>query len=52
MQALFDLLKVVATLAIVAAGIYYWITEGLPLRGRGRWRSVLNALSDRGTRRH
>jgi hypothetical protein len=47
MQTLFDFLKVVAALAIVAAGIYYWITEGSPPRGRGRWRSVLSERSAR-----
>ncbi len=47
MQTFFDVLKFVAALGIVAAGIYYWITEGPPSRGRGRWRSILSERSER-----
>jgi hypothetical protein len=51
MPSIFDLLKIIAALAIIAAVGYYWFTEGPPPRGKGRWRSVLNALSDRRDRR-
>ena len=51
MQTIIDFLKIIAALAIIAAVSYYWFTEGPPPRGKGRWRSVLNALSDRRTRR-
>ncbi len=47
MPTIFDLLKVIAALAIIAAVGYYWFTERPSPRGKGRWRSVLNALSDR-----
>jgi hypothetical protein len=50
MPTIFDVLKIIAALAIIAAAGYYWFTEEPPPRGKGRWRSVLNALSDRRTR--
>lgn len=51
MPNIFDLLKIIAALAIIAAGVYYWFTEVPPPRGKGHWRSILNALSDRRDRR-
>ena len=33
-----DLLKIVVALAIIVGVCYYWLTQGPPPRGRGRWR--------------
>jgi len=51
MPTIFDMLKIITALVIIAATGYYWFTEGPPPRGKRRWRSVLNALSDRRDRR-
>ncbi len=51
MQTIIDFLKIIAALAIIVAVSYYWFTEGPPPQGKGHWRSVLKALSDRRTRR-
>ncbi len=52
MPTIFDALKIIAALVVIAAVGYYWFTEGPPPRGKGgRWRSVLNALSDRRDRK-
>ncbi len=32
-----DLLKIVVALAVIAGVIRYWLKEGPPPRGRGRW---------------
>ena len=40
-----DLLKIVASLAVTAGVIYYWLTGGPP--PRGRWRDVLRKLKGR-----
>ncbi len=37
-DVIIDLLKIVASLAVIAGVIYYWLTGGPPPRGRGRWR--------------
>jgi hypothetical protein len=47
MSAIIDLLKIVALLAVLVAVVRYAIIQGLPARGKGRWRKVLNELSGR-----
>jgi len=42
MQGLVELLKIIAGLAVIVGVGYYWLTHGLPPRGRGRWRQVLS----------
>ncbi len=39
-----DLLKIGTALAIIVGVCYYWLTQGSPPRGKGRWRDVLRKL--------
>jgi hypothetical protein len=41
MQDIIDLLKVIAGIAVIVIVADYWLNQGLPPRGRGRWRDVL-----------
>ena len=41
-----EFLKIVVGLAIISALVYYLITQGLPPRGKGRWRDVLKEIGD------
>lgn len=45
MQALFEILKIIVALAVLVGVAYYWFTNGLPPRGKGRWKKVLKDLS-------
>jgi hypothetical protein len=47
MSILIDLLKIAALAAVLVAVVRYLLTQGLPARGKGRWRKVLNELSGR-----
>ncbi len=46
-DVIIDLLKFVSALAVIAGVTYYWLTQGPPPRGKGRWREVLRKLKDR-----
>ena len=47
MSMIIDLLKIVAALAVLVAVVRYAITQGLPVRGKGRWRNVLRDLDSK-----
>jgi hypothetical protein len=49
MDAIIEVLKIVIGLTVIAGIGYVVYNDGLPPRGRGRWRNV---LSDRRNRRH
>jgi hypothetical protein len=49
-SSLIEILKIVVALAVIVAVVRYVLTQGLPPRGKGRWRNVLNVLSDRSER--
>ena len=46
-ELIITLLKIVAALTIIVWVCYYWLTQGPPTRGRGRWRDVLKPRSKR-----
>lgn len=37
-DVIIDLLKIIAALAIIVGAGYYWVNQGPPPRGKGRWR--------------
>jgi len=51
MSSLIEILKIAVALAVLVGIGYIWFTQGLPPRGKGRWRNVLHVLSERSERR-
>jgi hypothetical protein len=51
MDVIFEVLRIAVALAILGGLVHYWLTTGPPPRGKGRWRTTLNALSDRPKRK-
>ena len=47
MNSLIEILKIVVLVAVLVAVVRYVLTQGVPPRGRGRWRNVLRDLDDR-----
>jgi hypothetical protein len=47
LQEIIDTVKFVVALVVIGGASYYWIKQGPPPRGRGRWRHVLKELTDR-----
>lgn len=40
MNSLIEILKIVVLVAVLVAIVRYVLTQGLPARGKGRWRNV------------
>jgi hypothetical protein len=51
MDVVFEAIKVIVCLALLATIVDYLLTEDLPPYGRGRWRNVLDGLDGKKRRR-